>query len=164
MRLPIERTERGEVVRRRVSSPRKAVPAVHLPCSALTQGTVWVMNASLQNCAEYRVAAQTESCCHTENKRRKNLPGEFAYDALSDKSCKGAVRSRNKRARKADAFRIVGVEERWMGAALVYMRQLPAEVHRIANSGIHSLTAGGAVDVTGIAGEEGPTHTEFVSH
>ena len=49
---------------------------------------------------------------------------------------------------------------RRIGPAAQHLGQLPAEVHRVADAGVHPLAAGRAVDVPGIAGEEGTALAE----
>ena len=81
----------------------------------------------------------------------RELWGEFATKALRDDGSKGAVGGGNEHAREADAYRLVRIQQRFILAALRDLREFPAEVHGVANPGVHSLPANPAVNVAGIA-------------
>ena len=49
-------------------------------------------------------------------------------------------------------------------AALQHARELPAEIERFLNAGVHPLRAGRAVYVGRVACEENATHTQPVHH
>ncbi len=75
---------------------------------------------------------------------------------------KGAVGGRDEAPREGDSLRLVGVELIGVGAPRGDRGELPAEVHRVADAGVHALTADGAVDVRGVAEQEDPAAPERV--
>ena len=58
---------------------------------------------------------------------------------------------------EGDAFRLVAVEERRVRTPLQDGGELPGQVHRVADAGVHALSAHGTVDVRGVAEQERAT-------
>ena len=63
----------------------------------------------------------------------------------------GPVRRRDEAASEGDALGLVGVKERRARAFLNHRRELPGEVHRVGDAGVHALGAHGTMDVRRIA-------------
>jgi hypothetical protein len=64
-------------------------------------------------------------------------------------------------ARKGDALRLVAVEKAWISAPLEHRCELPGEVDGVSDAGVHALPADGAVDMGGVAEEEGAAFAEI---
>jgi hypothetical protein len=67
-------------------------------------------------------------------------------------------------ARKGDALRLVAVEKAWISAPLEHRCELPGEVDGVSDAGVHALLADGAVDMGGVAEEEGAAFAEMLRH
>ena len=72
----------------------------------------------------------------------------------------GAIGRRDQAPREGDALGLVGVEQRGVGASVQHRGELPGEVHGVADAGVHPLAADGAVDVRGVAEQEGAALAE----
>src|SRR6185437_5077940 len=116
-----------------------SIASVNVAGLAFAQRTLIVMNARLGNEAKCRVATRAESGEEGEEERGENAAGKFAAQPLRDDGRKGAVRGGNKQAREANALGLVGIEERFIGAALRHLCEFPAEIYGIANAGVHAL-------------------------
>jgi hypothetical protein len=55
------------------------------------------------------------------------------------------------------ALGVVALQQRGSGAPLHDERELPREVQRVLDPGVHALATGGRVDVGGVAGDEHPS-------
>src|SRR4029079_9989692 len=83
-------------------------------------------------------------------------PGTAAHQA------KGLVGALDQRTGKGDALRLIAVEKLGPRPALQHGGELPGEIHRITHAGIHALAAGRAMDMAGIAGDEGTAFAEMI--
>ena len=72
MCLPIQRTQRLEIILCVNSRPGKTIAAVDIAGDALAERTVWIVNAHLRNRAEDRMTTQTKAGDDTEYQRRDN--------------------------------------------------------------------------------------------
>ena len=84
VRLPIQRTQRFEIILRVSSGPRQTVAAMNIARDALTERTVGIVNARLRNRAEDRMTAQTKAGDDTEHQRRDNLSRKLAHHSFPD--------------------------------------------------------------------------------
>src|SRR5262245_25246432 len=73
---------------------------------------------------------------------------------------KRLIRRRDEPSCKRDALRLVGIEDLMIRALLENCGQLPRQVHRITDTGVHPLPADRTVHVCGVAEEERATIAE----
>ena len=64
------------------------------------------------------------------------------------------IGGRDQPPREGDPFRLVGIEQALRGISLQHRRELPRQVHGVADARVHPLTADRAVDVSGISQQE----------
>src|SRR6516225_10245836 len=100
---------------------------------------------------------------------RKYLRRESRADYLSDLSLgryqhEHPVRGLDQAACESDALGFVAVQQRVGRAARKNGLQFPGEIDRIADAGIHTLSAGGAMDVRRVAEQEGAAFPEILRH
>ena len=76
----------------------------------------------------------------------------------------GAIGGGDQTAGEADPLRLVAFENPLRRPPAEHRRQLPGQVHRIADAGVHSLSTDRAVDVGRIAEEERPSLLEARRH
>src|SRR5579872_889247 len=164
VKLPIEGSQWDEVVSGARWKPRQPVPTMHLACLSLTQRAIGVMNADLRDKPKDGMAAQGKAGCDADKKRSDDSPRQFPLESFRHHRCESAIGGRNKRTRERDALQLVAVENRLSGAVLQHLRQLPAEIDRIADSGVHALAAGGAVNMARIAEQKSAAYAEAVSN
>ena len=84
--------------------------------------------------------------------------------ALGGDEAEHAIGGRDQPPGKADPFRLVAVEQLVGRMAGQNRRQLPGKIDGVADSGVHALTAGGAVDMGRIAEQEGAALAEMLRH
>ena len=65
---------------------------------------------------------------------------------------------------KPHAFALVAVQDRRCRTGLQHVGQIPCEVDGIAQTGVHSLTPRGAVDIRGVADEEDASDAEVAGN
>jgi hypothetical protein len=160
MELPVERAEWDEVVVFAGAKPWQTAPAMYVSSVALAQRAIGIVNTCLRNEAEYRVPSRREAYRHREYQWRDESTHNFAADPFGNQRREGSIRGRNQGSGEANAFRLVSIQQGRIGALLNHVCELPAEVDRIADSGIHSLTAYWAVDVPRVAQKKGLSHAE----
>src|SRR4029450_4186306 len=100
---------------------------------------------------------------------RKYRRHESRADYLGDLSlgrCKHEhpVRGLDQAACKSDALGFVAVQQRVGRAAVKNRLQFPGGIDRVAEASIHTLSAGGAMDVRGVAEQEGAALPEILRH
>ena len=127
---------------------------------AEAERAIGIVNAGLREHAEECVASEREAGSHGKEHGSEEEAGDFAADAFGDEWSEGAIGGGDKRAGKADAFWLVGVEEGRSGAALQDFGEFPTEIDGVANASVHALAADGAVDVAGIAEQESAAGAE----
>ena len=154
MQLPVERAEWNEVVVFARAKPWQTVPAMYVSSVALTQRAIGIVNTCLRNEAEYRVTSWREAYRDREYQWRDESSRDFAADALGNHGCERSIRGCNQGSGEAYALRLVSIQQGRIGTPLNDVRELPSEIDRIADSGIHALTAYRAVDVPRIAQKE----------
>jgi hypothetical protein len=118
------------------------------------------MNSRLRNQPEHCVARGCEANGDREYQWHDETPRDFTADPFGNQWREGSIGGRDQGSGEANAFRLVSIQQGRVGAPLNGVRELPAEVYRIADSGIHALTAYGAVNVPRIAQKEGLPHAE----
>src|SRR5205807_7629456 len=74
--------------------------------------------------------------------------------AASGDELERAVRGRDQSARETDSLGFVAVEEMLRRTIAEHAGELPREVGRVSDPGVHPLPADGTVDVRGIAEQE----------
>ncbi len=79
---------------------------------------------------------------------------QAAEPSIGDDELEGTIGGFKKPLRHRDALRLVGVEQRRVGAALHHQRELPGEVVGILQACVHALRAGRAVNMRGVAEQE----------
>ena len=84
--------------------------------------------------------------------------------SLAGRECEGAIGGRDQPAGEADPLGLIAVEQALGGAAVQHRRELPGQIDRVADAGVHSLPAGGAVDVRGVAEQKGAALAETLRH
>src|SRR5262249_37935817 len=103
------------------------------------------------------------------HQRREYHRHESRADYLGDLSlgrCKGEhpVRGLDQAACKSDALGFVAVQQRVGRAARKNRLQFPCEIDRIADAGVHTLSAGWAMRGLGAAEQEGAYLPEVLGH
>lgn len=160
MELPVERAQRDEVVVLAWTKPRQTIPFMYVSSVAPAQRTIRIMNSRLRNEPKYRVARRCEANSDREYQWHDETSRDFTADAFGNQRREGAIRGRDQGSGEANAFRLVSIQQRRIGAPSNDVRELPAEVDRIADSGIHALTSYWAVDVPRIAQKKGLSDAE----
>ena len=105
-----------------------------------------VRNAMLRTRFERMAVAATRAMIFVRNRP----PNQF----VGDDELERAVGRLQQSLRNGHALLLVGVEQRWIGAALHDERELPCEVVGILQPRVHALGAHRAVDVRGVAEKE----------
>lgn len=113
---------------------------------------------------EELVTAQAKAGSHAKEEWQQQAAGQLAAQSAGHNRHERAVGAGHQGARKLDAFRLVGIQQFLVSAALCHLRQLPAEIDGIADSGVHSLSANRAVYVSGITEKEGAANAEVLGH
>lgn len=108
--------------------------------------------------------AGSEANCNRKQKGGENFACQFAADALTHHGGEGAIGGRDERSCKADALRLVRIEQRCVRALLNYVGKLPAEIDGVSYAGVHTLSAGGTVYMAGISQQKRATHTETIGY
>src|SRR6266550_3625760 len=81
---------------------------------------------------------------HTRYDVQAHEPREWA---VAGDELKGPVRRSDQPSGKGDPLDLECVEDRGVGAAFQYRRELPRQVGGVADASVHSLAAHGTVDV-----------------
>ena len=154
MQLPVERREQTEVVRLG-SHPRQPIAAMNASRVTRAQIAVSIVDRRLRDDAEHEASQRIQSEQRRERARydvnahlRGNAPA--ATDELEN-----AVGRRDEASRERDALWLVAIEDAGPRPPSQHRRQLPREVHGVADAGVHSLPAHRAVDMRCIAEQEG---------
>ena len=73
----------------------------------------------------------------------RHQPGaqKLAASAGIDDILKCAIGGLHEPSRKYDPFRLVRLEQRRSGTTGEHLRQFPGQIHRIADAGVHALSA-----------------------
>src|SRR5262249_53257592 len=144
--------------------PRQPTPAMNGARPSLAQGAMAVVDSDLRYRPEHEFTkdAKFHQCW-------KYLRRESRADYLGDLSlgrCKHEypVRGLDQAACKSHALGLIAVRQRIGRAARKNRLQFPGEIDRIADAGIHTLSAGGAMDVGGVAEQEGAAFPEVLGH
>ena len=87
-----------------------------------------------------------------------------ADPALGGGEAEHAIGGRDQPSSKADPFRLVAVEQLVWRTAGQNRPHLPGQIDRVADPGVHPLAAGGTMDVSGIAEQEGAALSEMLRH
>src|SRR5215831_7764574 len=154
MHLPIQRAQWSEIVYGICPHPRKPVSTLYFPGFAFAERAVPIVNSRLGYQSKNGMSAQSKARGNAHKKRRQNPSRELALESFGNHRCEDTVRGRNQHPREADALGLVAVEEHRAHAALQHLREFPAKIDSIADSSIHALTAGGAVNVSGVSQEK----------
>ena len=86
--------------------------------------------------------------------RQELRAGPLGDRAVARRRLEHAIGRRDQAPRERDALGLVGVEQVRVRAPADHRGELPREVHRVAEPGVHPLAADGAVNVAGVAEEE----------
>ena len=74
----------------------------------------------------------------------------------------GPIGRRDQAPGECDSFRLVAVEKRRVRASMQDGGELPGQVHRVADAGVHALSADRTVDVRGVAEQERAALAEMI--
>src|SRR6185437_1013231 len=168
--LPVERRERGEVVWSRALGivreldPGETVAGVELAGAAFAEIARAVVDVDLRDGAEEKRAGslRTEQC--GQDARNDLQADEEGEVAVGGDGGEGLVGGGDKAARKGDAFRLVGVEDRSGCAVAEHGGELPGEIDGVADAGVHALAADRRVNVRGVAEQENAAVAEVLSN
>ncbi len=142
------------------TKPGQTIPSVYLSSVALAQRTIRIMNSRLRNQPKYCVARRCEANSDREYQWHDEAPRDFTADTFGNQRREGSIGGRDKGSGEANAFRLVSIQQGRFGAPLNDVRELPAEVDRVADSGIHALTTYGAMDMPRVAQKKALFHAE----
>ena len=106
------------------TKPRQTIPSMDMSSVAPAQRTIRIVNSCLRNQPKCCVARGCEANSDREYQGHDETPRDFSADAFGNQRREGAIRGRDQGSGEADAFRLVGVQQRRIGAPLNDVREL----------------------------------------
>ena len=149
--------------RRRLVDPREPVAAVHRSRASFARAAATIVDGRLRDGAKHEPSrrSEPERQAAAAAGRRPSRTRRASSPSLVT-SCERPIGRRDQPSRERDALGLVGVEEHAIGATAQHGRQLPRQVHGVADAGVHPLAADGAVDVRRIAEQERAAAAEMI--
>src|SRR5262249_43588534 len=146
------------------SDPRQPLAAAHVTRRSLSERPVDIVERELR----YRAIEELARAFDVTDGRQRQWCDPRPYDigdpTFGRDERERAVGRRHETAREADALRLVRIEQAISRFAVDDRGELPREVHRVADAGVHSLAAHGTVNVRGVAEEEASPDAKAVGH
>src|SRR6516165_9563966 len=164
MDLPSHCREGLEIILTIDRHPRQSVTAVDLTRRASAQRPIAVIQGDLRHRAKDVLAHRLECDGLWKQDWHHARTKDVGDPALGGSEAECTISGRDQPPGKADPFSLVTVEQLVGRTAGQNPRQLPGKIYRVADPGVHPLPAGGAVNMSRIAEQEGATLAEMFSH
>src|SRR5215469_2861896 len=144
--------------------PRQPIAAVNGASPSLVQGAMAIIDHDLRYRPEHESTKGAEFYQHRKYRRRESRADDVGDLSLGRYQHEHPVRGLDQAACESDALGFVAVQQRVGRAARKNRLQFPGEIDRIADAGVHTLSAGGAMDVRGVAEQERAALAEVLRH
>ena len=119
--------------------------------ASLTQATFAVVQCGLRDRTKHEAPCGRERE-YGRNDGRHDIQAHAAGNrAVTRHGRERLIGRRDQAPREGDTFRLVAIEERSVGSAFHHSGDLPGEIHRVADAGVHTLSTDGAVNVRRVA-------------
>lgn len=161
--LPIERLEGIEIAATIFEgNPRKAVTAAKSVGVTAADRAFAILDADLRGEAEHISASGGELDEGGEDVGHEKAANEGGENTAAGDAGEGAVGGGNEGASEGEALRLIAIEDFGSGAARNDRGEFPRQINGVTDAGVHALTAGGAVDMAGVAADKGVVDAEVV--
>src|SRR6516225_889205 len=144
--------------------PRQPIAAVNGASPPLVQSAMAIIDHDLRYRPEHEFTKAAEFHQCGKYRRHESRADDVGDLSLGRYQHEHPVRGLDQAACESDAFGFVAVQQRVGRATRKNRLQFPGEIDRIADAGIHALSAGGAMDVRGVAEQEGAAFPEVPRH
>src|SRR5262249_57221987 len=131
--------------------PRQPIAAMNGASPSLIQGAMAIIDHDLRYRPEHEFAKGAEFHQCRKYLRRESRADDVGNLALGRYKHEHPVRGLDQAACESDALGFVAVQQRAGRAARKNGLQFPGEINRIADAGIHTLSAGGALKWAAVA-------------
>src|SRR6516225_1553384 len=144
--------------------PRQPIAAMNGASPSLVQGAMAIIDHDLRYRPEHEFTKDAEFHQCWKYRRREPRADHVGDLSLGRYQHEHPVRGLDQAACESDALGFVAVQQRVGGATHKNRVQFPGEIDRIADAGVHALSAGGAMNVRGVAEQEGAALPEILGH
>ena len=152
--------ERCKVVVRFPPDPRQTVAALNAAGATLTQAAAPVVHFGLRDGPKEQSPHRWKRKKHRDHDGRNVQPHGPGHSAGTRHRDERLIGRRDEPSSERDPLRLVGIEECRRSLPVNDSGDLPREVHRVADAGVHPLPADRTVDMRGVAEEKRTTVAE----
>src|SRR5262249_6109071 len=164
MDLPSHCLQRLVIVDIAGDDPRQPIAAMNGASPSLVQSAMAIIDHDLRYRPEQEFTKEAEFHQRREYRRHKSRADDLSELSFGGGKGEHPVRGLDQAVCESDALGFVAVQQRVGRAARKNRLQVTGEIDRIADAGIHALSAGGAMDVRGVADQEGAAFPEVPRH
>src|SRR5580704_10369392 len=164
MELPGHRHQRMVIIHSLDGDPRQAVAAMDIARFAFAQGTMTIVQHDLRYRPEHPLAPGIEFRQDRDYRWYDAHANDVSEPSLGSRQREYPIRRLDQAAREGNALGLVAVEQLVWRTVGKDGLQLPGEIDRVADAGVHALAAGRAMDMRRVAQQEGASVAEMLRY